>query len=87
VARSRTATKRSRGGKANGPSGSTLWILWLVALGLLAVGAYYAYGAAQQDRRCDKLQSTVPATGTPKGYSKKDRARLDHLIDDALPAK
>jgi len=63
------------------------WILWLLALGLLATGALYAYQAAQQDRRCDTLQSTTPAAVAPKGYSKKDRARLDHLIDDALPAR
>ncbi|QJU59039.1 hypothetical protein HL653_15855 [Sphingomonas sp. AP4-R1] len=76
------------------------WMLWLIVIGLLSVIARYAYIAAQPDRGCYTLIGRSPAcemaakTGLvpartspkpkPKGYSAKDRAKLDHLIDDAL---
>lgn len=87
VAKGKTAARRST--QRGGPSGFLAWTLWLVVIVLLAVIARYAYIAAQPDKACYTLLGRTPScdAAAPRDYSKSDRAKLDALVDQALPAK
>ncbi|PZU10124.1 MAG: hypothetical protein DI605_05875 [Sphingomonas sp.] len=63
------------------------WLLWLVVIGLLGVIARYAYIAAQPDRQCYSFLARKDGCGALKDYSASDRARLDRLVDEAVPEK
>jgi hypothetical protein len=87
VAVSRAKSRRTTSGGGSGPAGFARWLLWLIVVGLLAVIARYAYIAAQPDKQCYALLGRVEGCGAMKDYSASDRAKLDRLIDDALPEK
>jgi hypothetical protein len=108
LAKGKAIAKRPARGRANGPSGVIVWLLWLIVIGLLAVIARYAYTAAQPDRSGynlfsreggltpakEYLSEEAPKSVTrdkrrsrANAYSSSDRAKLDELVDEALPAK
>jgi hypothetical protein len=62
-------------------------VLWLVVIGLLLVIARYAYIAAQPDRRCYTFLQHRGGCDRADDYSDSDRAKLESVVEKAIPAQ
>jgi len=60
---------------------------WFIVIGLLLVIARYAYIAAQPDRSCYSFLQHKSGCGRAGDYSDGDRAKLEGLVEKALPAQ